>query len=250
MTVLLLGGTGHLGRACIPLAEAAGHRLRLARRPQVDLRTGAGIAEAVRGADAIVFAAGDPKRHRQVEVEGLRRLVEAALQAQIPHLIFVSIVGVDRIPIPYYRSKVAAEALLGASGLGHTILRATQFHSFIDAIFSGLARFPFILPLPRGFHVQPVATPEVAARVVQCLADGPRGLLPDYGGPQVFTLREAAEAWRRFRGVRKRIVEIPVPGAAAAALRAGANTNPAGELGRGTWAQWLAESPHERAPGA
>lgn len=249
MKVLLLGGSGHLGRDFLQAALSARHEMRVASRQarampgvewvRLDLRSQDGLVAAVAGVEAVVFAAGDPRRHREVEIDGLWRLATAALAAGVPHLVFVSIVGVDRIPIPYYRTKLEAEQLLANCGMPHSILRATQFHAFIDGIFATLARLPFVLPLPRGFHVQSVATEDVAARLLRCLADGPRGLLPDYVGPEVLTLRAAAEMWRASRRIRKRLLEFPAPGKAAAALRKAANTNPNGERGSITWGNWL-----------
>ncbi|MBS0657872.1 MAG: NAD(P)H-binding protein [Verrucomicrobia bacterium] len=253
MKLLLLGATGELGRECLRAALAAGYEVRAASRQsraqpgiewvRVDLVSDDGVREAVRGMNAVIFAAGDPRAHRALELDGLRRLAEASQAAGVDHLIFVSIVGVDRIPVPYYATKLAAEEALARSGVPHTILRATQFHSFVDRIFRALAGFPLILPLPRGFQVQPVATTDVAARLLRCLTEGPRGRVPDFGGPEIFDLRAAAELWLRTHGRRKPIWSIPLPGQAAAAFRAGANTNPTGEKGTVRFADWLAAQP-------
>ena len=80
--------------------------------------------------------------------------------------------------------------------------------------------------------------------------DGPQGLLPDYGGPERLTVREAARLWKKARGVRKPIVPFPGFGATAAAFRAGHNTLPADtsteNRGRVSWEEWLARpaAPH------
>lgn len=250
--VLLFGGTGHLGRDVARALLTTGASLCIASRQarsaevderirwtQADLVSGRGVSESLRGGPAVVFCAGAPKQHAAVEVDGLRRLLDAARAEGVAHFVFISIVGIDHLPVPYYRTKLAAEQLIRESGVPFTILRATQFHYFLDRLLATLARTPWILPVPKGFRVQPVATEEVAARLVRCLADGPQGMLRDYCGPQVLTVAEAAELWTQARGIRRRIVPVPIPGRLGAAFRQGHNTNAAGELGVVGWAEWL-----------
>ena len=144
MTVLITGGTGALGPHLVDAMSSAGHDVRVVSRqssppsavPGVtwvagDLASGAGLRAAVRNVDVVVHAASDPRRARAVDVEGTRRLTQAARAAGVSHLVYVSIVGVDAIPLGYYQRKLEAEALVEASGVPWTILRATQFHSFV-----------------------------------------------------------------------------------------------------------------------
>jgi uncharacterized protein YbjT (DUF2867 family) len=176
-----------------------------------------------------------------VDVEGTRRLAEAARAAGTAHLVYVSIVGIDQVPFAYYRSKLAAERIVAASGVPHSILRATQFHSLVDTMLAGFARVPLVLPLPAGFRFQSCATVEAAERLVRAAEAGPGGRLPDFGGPQVLTLAEMAAAWKAARGVRKPAVGLPLLGGLASALRAGKNTLRDGDGERGTvrWDDWL-----------
>ncbi|HEX8072100.1 MAG TPA: NAD(P)H-binding protein [Pyrinomonadaceae bacterium] len=253
MRVLITGGTGLLGRALVRTAVGAGHAVRvLSRRARAaadgfeyavgDVASGAGLDAALSGVEAIIHAASDPRRPEEVDVGGTRRLVEAACTAGVAHLVYVSIVGIDRIPVRYYRTKLEAEGIVAASGLPHTVLRATQFHAFVAWLISGAARVPFVLPLPAGFKFQPVDEAEVAEQLVRCLGEGPRGRADDFGGPEVLSLEEMAEAWMEATGVRKRMLRLPVPGALAAALRGGANTAPDGERGSVSWREWLARN--------
>jgi uncharacterized protein YbjT (DUF2867 family) len=252
MRILVTGGTGVLGREVVESAEAAGHVVRVGSRgPRrtgipaerewavMDLASASGIDEAVAGVDAVVHAASDPKRSAAADVEGTRALVKACRAQGIAHIIYVSIVGIDRIPVRYYRHKLAAEAIVAAGGVPWSILRATQFHPFIDQLLTAAARFPLVMPLPTGLQVQSVDVGEVAHRLLHCVEAGPGGRLPDFGGPEALSLREAARLWRDARGVRKPLLSLPLPGRAAAALRTGANTVPAGELGTIGWRDWL-----------
>lgn len=254
MKILLTGGTGGLGRELVRAAEAAGHTVRIASRrarpdglpparewARMDVETGDGVAGALAGADAVIHAASDPRRYAAVDVEGTRRLVEAARAAGTPHLVYVSIVGVDQIPFGYYRAKRAAERIVAEGGVPHSILRATQFHSLVDAMLAGFARVPLLMPLPTTFRFQPLDTAEAADRLVRAAEAGPGGRLPDLGGPEVVTLGEMARAWQAARGIRRPVLHLPLPGALAAAFRAGKNTVPEGEGERGTvrWEDWL-----------
>ncbi|HEU0300363.1 MAG TPA: NAD(P)H-binding protein [Longimicrobium sp.] len=253
MKILLTGGTGGLGREVVRAAEGAGHTVRIASRrarpdgappgrewARMDVETGEGMAEALSGVDAIVHAASDPRRHAIVDVEGTRRLVEAARTAGTAHLVYVSIVGIDRIPFPYYRSKLAAEQVVAGGGVPHSILRATQFHPFVETMIAAAAKTPLILPLPTAFRFQSVATDEVAGRLVRAVRDGPGGRLQDFGGPEVLTMGEMARSWKAARGVGKPVVPLPLPGLVAAAFRAGYATLGAdGERGTQRWEDWL-----------
>ena len=153
MNVLVTGGTGRLGRHVVRLLRQSGHRARIfSRNPRGhvdavrgDLKTGEGIERAVGGMDVIVHAAsatGNPLLGRSTDVGGTRRLLAAARVAGIRHVVFISIVGVDRVAYPYYRTKLAAEKVVRDGGVPWSILRATQFHGFDDYLLTGFARVP------------------------------------------------------------------------------------------------------------
>ena len=263
MRILLTGGTGVLGRHVVEAAETAGHTVRVASRggppaeipagrewAVVELASGRGVAEAVAGVDAVVHAASDPGNAGQVDVAGTRALLRAAKDGAVRHVVHVSIVGVDRIPVRYYRHKLDAERVVAEGGVPFSILRATQFHPFLEQQIRTAARLPLVLPLPAGFRVQPVDPAEVARRLVGCVDDGPGGRLPDFGGPEAMTLAEAARQWKEARGIRKRVVSIPIPGRVAAAFRSGAATVASGEHGAVRWRDWLASHPTNKSAGA
>ena len=141
-----------------------------------DLVSGDGLADAVAGVAAVVHCASDPRRPC-VDVEGTRQLLEAARAAGTPHLVDVSIVGVDRVPYRYYQAKLEAERLIQASELGWTILHATQFHQLVLLVAQGLARLPLV-PVPAATSFQPIDAGEVADPLAE-LAVGP----PAAGSP-------------------------------------------------------------------
>jgi uncharacterized protein YbjT (DUF2867 family) len=250
--VLVTGGTGVLGRELVPRLAHAGYTVRVMsrRRPQsdgqselewaqADLESGVGLAEAVSGADVILHAASSPRRHtKEVDVLGTQRLLEHAHTAGTPHFIYVSIVGVDRVPFGYYRHKLAAESLVQQAGLPWSILRAAQFHPFMDALLRTIVRLP-IFALPTDFWFQPLDPGEVADRLCGCVQTGPAGRLPDLGGPEVRTLGELARIWLEVWGLQRRLIHLPLPGKVAAAFRQGLATVPEHADGKVTWWDWL-----------
>lgn len=218
MRVLVTGGTGLLGRALVDrLRDRAEVRV-LSRRPrpepgfvQGDLESGAGLAEAVAGVDAIAHcaSAADYRRPRR-DVVQTRRLVEA-LGAARPHLVHLSIVGVDRVPIGFCRAKLESERVVEASGLPWTVLRATEFHDLVLRLLISSARAP-VAVVPRGALLQPVEVDEVADRVAQLVTGPPAGRARDLGGPQVQSLEELMRAYLAAAGRRRRVLALPLPG--------------------------------------
>jgi uncharacterized protein YbjT (DUF2867 family) len=237
---LVTGGTGTLGRVLVERLREAGRPTRVLSRRRGeghvvgDLATGEGVDAAVRGCDVVVHCATG----RQ-DAETSARLVDAARRTGAPHVVYVSIVGIDRIPLGYYREKLAVERLIADSGLPHTNLRATQFHDLVVAMLGALGRVPGILPVPRGVAFQPVDVRDVAARLAALAAGDPAGRVADLGGPEVRPFDDLARAWLEAGGRRRRVVTFPAPGRLAAAVRAGANLVPEHADGRITFEQYL-----------
>jgi uncharacterized protein YbjT (DUF2867 family) len=246
--IVVTGGTGVLGRAVVERLEEAGHRARVvSRRPApdsgagrewatADLLTGTGVAEGLAGSRAIVHCATSGTAAK--EVEATAAVIDAAERAGCPHLVYISIVGVDRIPFPYYKGKLAAERLVETSRVPSTIVRATQFHDLLRVLFSGAARLPLML-VP-GFRFQPVDVHEVAARLAAVAVGDPVGRAPDVGGPEVAHATELARTYLAATGRRRRIVPVRLPGQTFRAFRAGGNLVSDGVTGGITFAQYLA----------
>jgi uncharacterized protein YbjT (DUF2867 family) len=264
MKVLITGGSGHLGRDLVGLLEDRDQAVRvLSRRgPRPgesgewvhgDLATGEGVAEAVAGVDAIIHAATDsPSAQRgrfrakdfvaspsDVDVTGTRTLLHAAAREGVSHIVHVSIVGVEESRLPYMRVKLAAEQVVREASTPWSIVRATGFYWLLDRFLANLRRLP-VWVLPRGLDMQPCDSSDFARHVVARTLDGAGGLSPDYAGPEAIGLRELAHQYQQERGLRRPIVALPLPEAAARA----AGGLPAADaiLGPTTWQQWLRRS--------
>jgi uncharacterized protein YbjT (DUF2867 family) len=258
--ILVTGGTGTLGRLVVARLRDAGCHVRvLSRRGHDgaegielvtgDLATDEGIEAAVEGSEIIVHCAGTSKG----DEDKTRHLVRAAVRAGTRHLVYISVVGADRVPVTsaidramfgYFASKRAAERAVAASGLPWTTLRATQFFELTLMTARGLARLP-VIPVPAGFRFQPVDADEVAARLVELALGAPAGLVPDLAGPRVYDMADLVRGYLRARRMHRPIVPLWLPGKAARAVRAGATLAPDRAVGRRTWEDFLAA--HVRA---
>ncbi len=253
--ILVTGGTGTLGRLVVPRLRDAGHDVRVLSRHSRegeegiefgigDLATGGGIDAAVEGTEIILHLAGSSKGD---EVKA-RHLVRAASRAGTRHLVYISVVGADRVPLVsgvdramfgYFGSKLAAERIVAESGLPWTTLRATQFHDLLLMVVRQMAKLP-VLPVPTGFRFQPVDPGEVADRLVEHALGTPAGLVPDMGGPQVYEMADLVRGYLGTHGRHRPILPVRLPGEAARAFRDGANLAPDQAVGRRTWDDFLA----------
>jgi uncharacterized protein YbjT (DUF2867 family) len=246
--ILVTGGTGVLGREVVDRLVAAGRQVRVVSRnpPAVpmagaewiktDLLTGEGLPAAVRGIGVIVHCA--TSQNRVKDVIAATNLIEVAHREGAPHLIYISIVGVDRVPYPYYKGKFETEKLIEQSGLPFTILRATQFHDLLRTLFAWTAKFPVMFTPALSF--QPVDVAEVADRLAELAVGSPAGRVDDMGGPQVRRAADLARAYLSATQRRRFVLGVRLPGKAFAAFRQGGHLAPDHAVGRRTFEQYLA----------
>ena len=239
VTILVTGGTGTLGSPTVAMLRAAGHTVHVLSRTQGDhigdLTSGTGLTEAFAGVDTVLHLAtsAGSKDGRQT-----RHAVDAALAAGVTHFVCISIVGVDQVPYPYYRSKLESEQIIEASGLAYTILRATQFHSFIAMFIELQKRLPVIISL--DVPDQPIAVEEVAERLVELVEAGPSGRVTDIGGPQQLRLREAIDLWQSAAGTHKRVWTMRLVGKTIRSFQEGRHMTAMPGFGRETFAEFAA----------
>jgi uncharacterized protein YbjT (DUF2867 family) len=232
MRVFITGGSSELGALVARKLVEQGHDVTVASRSarakrgieavEVDLSTGLGLDE-VAGHDTVVHLASNPFAARQVDVEGTRRLVDAATEAGVGHLLAISIVGVDDHPQPNYQAKVEMEQIIANGAIPWTILRSTQFHSFIPRFIDMLPSIGMV-PAPNGVNLQPIDIDVVAERLVELVEAGPSGRVADLGGPDVIPMRRLLKDVLRARRQRRLVVPVPLPRRLGTALRDGRMT--------------------------
>jgi uncharacterized protein YbjT (DUF2867 family) len=247
-TILVTGGTGTLGGHVVTLLLDAGCKVRVLSRHSResgdgveyvtgDLLKGEGIEPAVDGAEIILHLAGGPKG----DDEATRNLVRAASRAGVHHLVYISVIGADRVPLGYLKSELGAEQAVADSGLPWTTLRAAQFHDLVLTMVQKMAKLP-VIPVPGGLRLQPVDSREVAARLVELTLDKPAGLVPDLAGPKVYGMADLIRGYLRARGQRRLMMPVRIPGKAGRAYRASENLSLKGaSVGKRTWEDFLAE---------
>jgi uncharacterized protein YbjT (DUF2867 family) len=216
--VLVTGGTGTLGRSVVRRLSEQGCRVRALSRKQRDagdgveyvvgdLAKGTGLEEAVAGADQIIHCASASKG----DAEATHNLVNAArAEGRQPHLVYISVVGVDRIRFGYFPMKLAAEKVVVESGLPWTLQRATQFYDFILNGARSTKRLP-IVPVPKDFRCQPIDAGEVADRLVALALGPPAGRVPDIGGPEESTWAEMIGQYLQAAGRKRAVLQVWLP---------------------------------------
>jgi len=195
---------------------------------------------AVSGTKTIIHCASSPfRKARQTDVEGTKRLLEAAAKAGVSHFVYISIVGIDRAPsYPYYRVKLETERVIAGSPVPYTILRATQFYDLVLMALRFLERMP-VMVVPNGFPGQPIDAGEVAGRLGELALSDPAGRVSDIGGPEVRTVADIVRGYLEVVGRRKRMLVFRLPGKTARAFREGALTCPKNRYGRIRWEEFL-----------
>jgi uncharacterized protein YbjT (DUF2867 family) len=212
MKITVIGASGLIGAKVVELLRADGHEvIAAARGTGVDVLTGEGLSEALTASAALVDVTNSPSFEDGPVLEffttATANIVAAAKNAGVGHYVVLSIVGVDGLPHSgYMRAKVAQEKLLTESGVPFTIVRATQFAEFTDAITASMTagdevRVPDAL-------IQPIAADRVASDVAHAAVSGPRNDIVNIGGPQRISFEQMARESLARQGDDTRTVVV------------------------------------------
>lgn len=225
MKITVVGASGLIGTKVVELLQADGHGVVAASRSTgLDVLTGAGLADALAGADALVDVTNSPSFEADAVMDFFTRsatnIAGEATAVGVGHYVALSIVGVDGLPdSPYMRAKVAQEKIIRESGIPYSIVRATQFAEFADAIIDSMTvgdevRVPDAL-------IQPIPADDVAAAVADAAAGEPINGIVNMGGPEKITFEQLArDAAGRNGDEAKAIVVDPAARYFGALLRA------------------------------
>lgn len=236
MRIAVAGGTGLIGSMVVARAREAGHDvLSLSRAEGVDLRTGQG--PDLTGVEAVVDVLNAPGISRKVAAPFFERttamLLAAGARAGVGHHVVLSIVGIDRVPTGYYRSKLRQEQLVQEGGVPWTVLRATQFHEFPLQLLSR-ATGP-VVPVPR-MRSATVAADEVAQHLLALAQGSPQGRAADMSGPEVHEMPDLVRRLLATEGRHALVVPVRV---AKQMADGGLLPETPGVVGQQTFEQWL-----------
>ncbi|MDQ0673935.1 uncharacterized protein YbjT (DUF2867 family) [Pseudarthrobacter siccitolerans] len=243
MRIAVAGGTGTVGRHVVAVARERGHDVvGISRAEGVDLVNGRGLYQALQGAETVIDVSGiqtvSTKKSVDFFTNATQNLLAAEKHAGVKHHIALSIVGIDKANSGLYAGKLVQEDEVRHGGIPWTLLRSTQFHEFVPMTVKAASAGPAVL-VPKMF-TQPVAAKEVAIALVDAAEAGPRGRVPDLGGPRAEQLTDLVKAYLAKTGQKKRIVPLHVPGPMGKAMRKGGLIPAAGAaVGRQTFLEWL-----------
>ncbi|GIG68464.1 SDR family oxidoreductase [Phytomonospora endophytica] len=243
MKIAVIGGTGLIGSQVVGILDAGGHEA-VPHSPSsgLDLLSGQGLAEALEGSDVVVNLTNSPtfdEASLAFFQTTMDNLVAAAATAGVGHLVILSIVGVDQVPeLDYYRAKTLQEDILKAGPVPYTIVRATQFFEFVDAVLSWTSDENTVhLPVT---PVQPMAAADVAAAVAEASVEAPLQGVRNVAGPEVFALDELGRVTLAAKGDERPVVVDDTAGMFAA-VKGDVLIAPAGAvIAKTAYREWLA----------
>ncbi|MFF3399900.1 SDR family oxidoreductase [Streptomyces sp. NPDC002659] len=241
MKFAVIGGTGLIGSQVVKILIAAGHEaVPHAQSTGVDVISGQGLDEAVAGADVVVNLTNSPTFDEASPAffqTSMDNLLAAAQRGGVGHFVILSIVGADQVPeLDYYRAKVLQEDVLAAGPIPYSIVRATQFMEFMDAVMSWTADGDTVR-LP-ATPIQPIASKDVAAAVAEVAAGAPLRGIRNIAGPEIFSLDELGRITLSHKGDSRTVVTDPTAGMFAV-VKGDVLTDKDAHLAATRYADWL-----------
>ena len=243
MKIAVIGGTGLIGSQVVKILNASGHEA-VPSSPSsgLDLLTGAGLPEALAGADVVVNLSNSPTFDDASPAffrTTMTNLLSAARDAGVGHAVVLSIVGVDLVPdLVYYQAKVVQEDLLKAGPIPYSIVRSTQFFEFMPAVLSWTSDDQTVR-LP-ATPVQPIASADIAQAVADVSVGAPLQGTRDIAGPEVFTLDELGRITLAARGDHRTVVVDDSAGMFAAVKGDALVAKDDAVIAKTTYREWLA----------
>ncbi|MGY1581146.1 SDR family oxidoreductase [Streptomyces sp. MN13] len=209
MKITVVGGTGLIGSQLVSRLQDAGHDVVSASLSSgVDLLTGTGLDEALADAHTVVNVTNSPTFDEQSAAffrTSMDNLLAAGGRAGVSHQVVLSIVGVDQVPeLDYYRAKTLQEELLSKGPTPYSIVRATQFFEFMDAVLSWTSDADTVR-LP-ATPVQPIASADVVEALADVAGAAPRNGILEVAGPDVLPLDEIGRITLAARGDGRAVV--------------------------------------------
>ncbi|MFJ9563949.1 SDR family oxidoreductase [Streptomyces fuscichromogenes] len=241
MKFAVIGGTGLIGSQVVRRLNAVGHEaVPHSQSTGVDIISGQGLDEAVSGADVVINLTNSPTFDEASPAffqTSMDNLLAAADKGGVGHFVILSIVGTDQVPeLDYYRAKALQEKILAAGPIPYSIVRATQFMDFMDAVLSWTADADTVR-LP-ATPIQPIASKDVADAVAEVAAGAPLNGIRNIAGPEIFTLDEVGRITLSHKGDTRTVVVDPTAGMFAV-VKGDVLTDKNAHLAPTHYADWL-----------
>lgn len=251
--ILVTGGTGTLGKQIVqqliaqhyaPVVLTTKENAVVEKGAAVavgNLVSGEGLHAATDNADVIIHCASNPRNSAEVDIQGTSNLLASIPPGRSPYIIYISICGVDKSNYLYYQNKLATEKLIERSGFPYLIIRITQFYEFIlhRILIPGLNEQEAAIDLPDNMSFQPIDIKDAAAYVVKGVDEKPQAACLTIGGPEVFSIRELADAYLAYMGKKYTIRDTSVQNDFYNIFRSGINLTPENKTGTITWPAFL-----------
>ena len=243
MRIAVLGGTGLVGSRVVALLRSHGHEVRPhSLSTGVDLRGGHGVPEAVKDVDVVVNLTRPPEFDRTSPVffrETMENLLLAAEDAQVGHIVILSVLGAEQVPdVHYYRGRVVQEEVLRGGTVPWSVIRSTDFFEFVERMMTWTAD-DRVVRLPATL-LQPIAAGDVARVVAGVASTGPLDGLLEIAGPEVFPLDQLGRITLAARGDQREVVVDPSAAGMYAFVKGAALiAGDSAVLAETTYRQWL-----------
>jgi uncharacterized protein YbjT (DUF2867 family) len=241
MKCAVIGGTGLIGSQVVKNLNAAGHEaVPHSLSTGVDVISGQGLDEAVAGADVLVNLTNSPTFDEASPAffqTSMDNMLAAAQRGGVGHFVILSIIGAAQAQeLDYYKAKVLQEEILKAGPIPYSIVRATQFMEFMDAVLSWTSDGDTVR-LP-ATPIQPIASKDVADAVSEVAAGSPLGGTHDIAGPEIFSLDELGRITLSHKGDDRTVVTDPTAGMFAV-VKGDVLTDKDAHLAPTRYADWL-----------
>ncbi|MBW2937135.1 NAD(P)H-binding protein [Aureisphaera sp. CAU 1614] len=251
--VLVTGGTGTLGRAIVNLLIRKGFHtsvLSSSNAPDLpysvkifkgNLTIKDSLKEAVSGSDIIIHCATNPLNPNAIDIEGTKNLLSHVNKFQPKHLVYISIVGIDKSSYPYYQAKREVENMIKDSNFSWSILRTTQFHDLVLNYFL----LPFDkgggtpIKVPKNLRFQSIDIMDVAKTLIEIATGTPLNSTLTIGGPEILSIEEMGRIYLKVLKRNDEIQSELIENELYEIFRSGINLYPSQVSGIISWEDYL-----------